>query len=120
MSRVIICNRIYIKEKNVNYVYIRNARNIKITYLFLKKLLQYLSSAFSIGNEKKILILFFCFLEKILIAGNLPVSKKAGTRKRNQRLREKLLNFNSFFEEENRFVLEIDPGDQTFIQKLFI
>nr|UXY87256.1 cell division control protein 45 [Cryptomonas sp.] len=71
ISRIIIFKKTYIKESTIRYVFLKNSKNIPVTYNTLKNLALYLISAFNQKYHKdKAFFIVFHLEDKSLIIGS--------------------------------------------------
>jgi len=115
MTRIILSRKVYVSEKCLNYVFIKNHKNIKISYQLAKNLSVYLESAFS-SFKKKNFCLFVCHREKIWIFGFLNEIEGIFKRKIIQR---QLLKLGAIFENMRTFTLLVNTADCIKVQNLF-
>jgi len=109
MSRIIICNKIYISEEHVNYIHIKNKKNFNITYLTIKNLVLYLMLAFSSKKKKKIVIIFLRSQIRTVIVGGFPKLKFQNNPIKKQKIKENLVKLGALFDDQNTFLIEIEP-----------
>jgi len=119
MSRIIICGKVFVSEEHVNYIHIKNKKNLNITYLMLKNLVLYLMLAFSSDKKEKIIIIFFTSQIKTVVLGCFPDRKFVKNSKKKQKIKENLSKLGTLFDDQNTFLLEIDSSAQKNFYKIF-
>lgn len=117
MSRIIICKKIYISERLAFYVFIKNPKNLVISYLLLRDLSLYLIEAISKGKKEKTICIFFRNLEKTWVFGTLIKSKKSG--RMNNYIRKNLEGLGAIFSESRSFFLETNSSSVDEVKKVF-
>jgi hypothetical protein len=115
MTRIILSRKIYVSERFLNYVFIKNHKNIKISFQLAKNLSVYLESAFS-RFKKKNFCLFVWHKEKIWIFGFLNEVEGIFGKKL---IKQQLLKLGAIFENMKTFTLLINTADCIKVQNLF-
>lgn len=115
MTRIILSQKVYVSERLLNYVFVKNPKNIKISYQLARHLSIYLDSAFS-RLKKKNFCLFLCHKEKTWVFGFLNEIEKITEKKVK---REKLLELGAILENVQSFSLLINTADCKIVQNIF-